>query len=134
MCHRGRPYLNLDLEEHHEGLKTSVANSIKRLLGSDNELVRFDDLRFQLKEKLKEAKRAGRKNLHMNTSISEYTELVETMKAKINLVKSKNSAKLKELEMEHYQKHGVLPEKTRGSHYYNILKEKKVASNILSIL
>ena len=48
-------YINLNLEEHNEGLKTSVGNYMKHLLGFDDELIRFDDLRF----KLKEAKRAG---------------------------------------------------------------------------
>ena len=52
-------------EEHQEGLKTSAGNSIKRLLGCDGDLVKFDDLRF----KLKEAKRAGT-HVHMTTSIS----------------------------------------------------------------
>ena len=34
--------INLDLEEHNEGLKTSVGNYIKHLLGSDDDLIRFD--------------------------------------------------------------------------------------------
>ena len=36
-------YFNINVEEHHEGLKTKVANSIKHLLGSDDDLVKFDD-------------------------------------------------------------------------------------------
>ncbi len=70
MCSSGpssSSYINLNLEEHHEGLKTSAGNSIKRLLGCDDDLVKFDDLRF----KLKKAKRAG-KHINMTTSISRY--------------------------------------------------------------
>ena len=103
-------YINLDLEEHNEGLKTSVGNYIKHLLGSDDDLIRFDDLRF----KLKEAKRAGNR-LYIKTSISE----------------SECVAKLKELEQKYFQQNGRLPAKTRGSHYYNILKERNVATAIL---
>ena len=42
-------FINLNLEEHDEGLKTSADNSIKRLLGCDDDLVKFDDFRFKLK-------------------------------------------------------------------------------------
>ena len=123
-------YLNVNVEEHDEGLKTTVANSIKHVLGCDDNLVKFDDLRFQLKE----AKHAGGNHLHMKTSISQYRQLVEKIKAKLKLVKSEKSAQLKELEQKHYQKHGMLPAKTRGSQYYNILKERNLATNILRIL
>ena len=40
------PNSNLNLDE---GLKTSARNSIKRLLGCDDDLVKFDDFRFKLK-------------------------------------------------------------------------------------
>ena len=39
-------FINLNLEEHDEGLKTSAGNSIKRLLGCDYDIVKFDDFRF----------------------------------------------------------------------------------------
>ena len=42
--------INLNPKELSEGLKTKVGNHIKRLLGSDDDLVKFDDLRFKLKE------------------------------------------------------------------------------------
>ena len=116
-------YINLDLEEHNEGLKTSVGNYIKHLLGSDDDLIRFDDLRF----KLKEAKRAGN-HLYIKTSVSEYEELVSKFKAKIRMVQSECVAKL---EQKYFQQNGRLPAKTRGSHYYNILKERNVATAIL---
>ena len=124
-------YLRVNVEEHSEGMKTSLANSIKHLIGSDDDLVRFDDLRFQLKE----AKRAGGNNLHsMANNISEYTELVEKIKDKIRFVKSNRSTKLKQLEKTYYQKHGVLPSKKSKSHYHNILKERNLAVNILRTL
>ena len=125
----GSSCINLNPEEHQEGLKTSVGNSIKRLLGSDDDLVRFDDLRF----KLKEAKKAGN-HLHMKTSISEYQNLASKFTAKIRLVQSERAAELKELEQKHFQQNGTLPAKTRGSHYYNILKERNVAINILRMI
>ena len=118
--------INLNLEEHNEGLKTTVGNCIKRLLGCGDDLVRFDDLRF----KLKEAKRTG--NLHrVKTSNSEYVHLASKFKAKIKLVHCDRLAKLSELEQVHLQKNGKLPAKTRGSHYYNILKERDLATGIL---
>ena len=80
---------------------------------------------------MKEAKHTGGSHLHMTTSISQYRELVEKIKTKVKLVKSVKSAKIKELEKMHYQKHGTLPAKIRGSHYYNILKERNVAIAIL---
>ena len=45
-------FINLNLDE---GLKTSAGNSIKRLLGCDDDLLKFDDFRF----KLKNAKQTG---------------------------------------------------------------------------
>ena len=107
--------MNLNLEECNEGLKSTVGNYIKRLLGCDDDLVKFDDLRFRLKE----AKQAGN-HLHMKTSISAYRDLVSNFKAKISLVLSECRAKIKELEQKHFQQNGKLPAKTRGSHYYNL--------------
>ena len=121
----GSSCINPNPEEHQEGLKTSVGNSIKRLLGSDDDLVKFDDLHL----KLKEAKKTGN-HLHMKTSVSEYQNLASKFTAKIRLVQSERAAELKELEL-HFQQNGTLPAKTRGSHYYNILKERNVAITIL---
>ena len=118
-------YLNVNLEEHNEGLKTLIANSIKHLIGSDNDLVEFDDLRFNLKK----AKQAGN---HIHTaSISEYKQVVKKIETKVKLVQSERAAKLKELEQKEFQKSGRLPAKTPGSHYYNILKERNLATKIL---
>ena len=120
--------LNLNHEEHDEGLKSSAGNYIKRLIGSDDDLVEFDHLRF----KLKAAKRAG-KRLNL-TSIQNYAELLVVFETKIRLVESDRAAKLKELEQTHFQKYGKLPAKTRGSHYYNIMKERNLAIAILRML
>ena len=120
--------LNLNHEEHDEGLKSSAGNYIKRLIGSDDDLVEFDRLRF----KLKAAKRAGKRL--KATSIQNYAELVTVFEAKITLVESDRAAKLKELEQTHFQNYGKLPAKTRGSHYYNILKERNLAIAILRML
>ena len=120
--------LNLNHAEHDEGLKSSAGNYIKRLIGSDDDLVEFDHLRF----KLKAAKRAGKRL--KATSIQNYAELLVVFEAKIRLVESDRAAKLKELEQTHFQKYGKLPAKTRGSHYYNILKERNLAIAILRML
>ena len=69
--------INLSLEEHQEGLKTTLGNHIKRLLGLDDDLVKYDDLRF----KLKAATKAGN-GVHMTTSISEYNKLGAKFKTK----------------------------------------------------
>ena len=61
--------INNGIEEHDERLKTSAGNCIKRLLGIDDNLVEFDDLRF----KLKAAMRVG-KNLK-RSSKQNYAEL-----------------------------------------------------------
>ena len=118
-------FINLNLDE---GLKTSAGNSIKRLLGCDDDLVKFDDFRF----KLKNAKRTGG-HIH-KTSISEYREMVGKFKTKVKLVQSERADKLKEMERKQFQLTGKLPAKTPGSHYYNILKERNLATNILRIL
>ena len=57
-CVRGKSVsycINFNLEQCNEGLKTSIGNNIKRLVGIDADLVRFDDLQFTLKA----AKKAG---------------------------------------------------------------------------
>ena len=117
-------FINLNLEEHDEGLKTLAGNSIKHLLGCDDDLVKFDDFRF----KLKNAKRAGG-HIH-KTSISEYREMVGKFKTKVKLVQSERADKLKEMERKQFQLTGKLPAKTPGIHYYNILKERNLATNI----
>ncbi len=118
--------INLNSDENHQGLKTSVGNSIKRLLRLDDDLIKFDDLRFRLKA----ARKAGN-HVHMKTSISEYNKLVAKFKTKISLVKSDLVANIKEVELKQFQTNGKLPAKTSGSHYYNLLKERNVASAIL---
>lgn len=45
-------FINLNLENHPEGLKTLLGNSIKKLMGCDDELVKFDALRFKRPRKL----------------------------------------------------------------------------------
>ena len=105
-------------EPPHGEMKTSIGNLINCLLGLDEDLVRYDDLRF----KLKETKKAG-KRMHQK-SISEYNALVAKFKPKIMLVESERAAELKQLERQHFQQHGNLPTKTKGSQYSNLLKEK----------
>lgn len=117
--------LNLDLEEHQEGLKTTVANCIKHLLGCDSDLEKFDDLRFKLKKAKKE------NHTHMKTSISQYTQMLTKIEKKVKLVLSERDAKLKELEHKEFQKSGKFPDKKPGSHYYKVRKERNLATNIL---
>ena len=112
-------------EPPHGEMKTSIGNLINCLLGLDEDLVRHDDLRF----KLKETKKAG-KRMHQK-SISEYNALVAKFKPKIMLVESERAAELKQLEKQHFQQHGNLPTKTKGSQYSNLLKERNVAKAIL---
>ena len=118
--------INFSLEENQEGLKTTLGNHIKRLLGLDDDLVKYDDLRF----KLKAATKAGN-GVHMTTSISEYNKLGAKFKTKIKLVRSERATELKELELTHFAEYGKLPAKTKGSQYYNILKDRDVATVIL---
>lgn len=119
-------FMNLNLEQHEEGLKTSVGNSIKRLLGCDVDLVEFDELRF----KLKEAQKTGQHKT-MTASISRYSHLSAKIQAKVKSLQSSRAAELKELERKHLLQYGKIPAKTRGSHYYNILKERDLAMAIL---
>ena len=67
------------------------------LLGCDDDLVKFDDFRFELKN----AKRAGG-HIH-KTSISEYREMVGKFKTKVKLVQSERADKLKEMERKQFQ-------------------------------
>ena len=103
-------FINLNLKEHDEGLKTLAGNSIKRLLGCDDDLVKFDDFRFELKN----AKRAGG-HIH-KTSISEYREMVGKFKTKVKFVQSERADKLKEMEHKQFQLTGKLPAKTPLQH------------------
>ena len=109
--------INFSLEENQEGLKTTLGNHIKRLLGLDDDLVKYDDLRLAA--------------TNMTTSISEYNKLGAKFKTKIKLVRSERATKLKELELTHFAEYGKLPAKTKGSQYYNILKYRDVATVIL---
>jgi hypothetical protein len=122
-------FINLNLEEHNEGLKTSVCNGIKRLLGCDDDLIKFDDLRSTLKR----AQRVGN-HVHIKTDMSEYKKMVRNMKTKVKLVESERAAKVKELEQKHFQQNGKLPPKTPGTDYYKILKERILATNILRFM
>ena len=90
-------------------------------------MVRFDDLRFELKQ-------ARCKLQHRTANISEYKELAKKIAVKIKLLKCAKSGTIEEIEKKHYQKHGTLPAKTRGTKYYNILKERGLASQILKLI
>ena len=57
--------------------------------------------------------------------------MASKFKSKIKLMHCDRIAKLSELEQVHFQKNGKLPAKTRGSHYYNILKERDIATGLL---
>ena len=122
-----RTYLTMSLAEHNQGMKTSVANSIKYLLGSDGDLVQFDELRIQLKQTKGHVR-------HRTTNIRQYKELSEKIIAKIKLLKSAKSAEIEVIEKRHYQKKGVLLAKTRGTPYYNLLKERELANKILRLM
>ena len=110
------------LETHEEGLKTSVGNCIKKLLGSDANLVEFDRLRF----KLKQAKRAG--NHMKSTSVSRYKHITASIKSRVISVKYQSEAELKEMEQ---KQNGKLPTKTPGTPYHNLLKQRNLAITIV---
>ena len=102
---------------------------MKRLIGLDESLVKFDELRFMLKA----AKKAG-SHVHMKTSVSEYNELVAKFKSKIKLMKSELAAKIKQLEQKYFQQNGTLPHKNSGSQYYKLLKDRNLAIAILKTI
>ena len=72
--------------------------------------------------------------MYVNTRIPKYRELVAKMESKVRLVQSEKAAELKKVELQYFHKHGKLPAKTPGSQYYNILKERNLATAILRTL
>ena len=117
-----------NLAERHVGLKTSTANSIKRLIDHDNDLVKFDEIRFKMKQSKQEGSHVSRADRLL------YKQIVKKIEMKVKLVQSKRDAQLKELERIELQHSGDLPAKTPGSRYYNILKQRNLAINILRSL
>lgn len=89
-------------------------------------MVKFDDLRF----KLKEAKKAGQ-HTHMATSVASYSQLATNLRIKVQFIQAGLSDELKQVENKHFQEHGTLPPKITGSHYSKTLKERNLATAIL---
>ena len=103
------------------GLQTSAGNST---LGSDDDVMTFDNLRF----KLKDAKRAGR---HPNKALSlKYKEVAEKMRCRVLSVKASMEKELTEMEQKHFRQHGKLPAKIKGSKYYNCISNRNLAIGI----
>lgn len=122
------PYIHLTLaeEEDDEGLKTSLATSIKKLLEHADGVTEFDQLRFKLKK-------ARKTNQHRNMKdmISRYTILAATLGTKVSNCRSKLHKQIQTLEQEHFQLHDKLPSKISNTQYSNLLRQRKLAVTIL---
>lgn len=118
-------FINLHLEEHQGGLKTTLGNSINRLLGCDDDLSKFDALRFQLKA----AKKAGSQGSHI--ALSSYNELAKKIGTKVRSTQQRLADEVKQTEYKHFKEHRSLPPKISGSHYSKLLKERNLATAIL---
>ena len=76
----GNSYIHLALEDVRGGLKTSMGNYMKRILGCDQDLVTFDQLRFSLKE--------DKKKTHNKAMVSRYNQLCCSLRARVLSQKS----------------------------------------------
>lgn len=120
------PYIHLTLPEADEGLKTSLATSIKKLLKNADGVTEFDQLRFKLK-KARETNKHG----NMTDMISRYNILAAKLGTEVSNCRSKLHTQIQDLEQEHYQLYDKLPSKTSNTNYSNLLKQMKLAVTIL---
>ena len=118
-------HINLGLEACDEGLKTSVGNIVKHLIGCDDDVLEFDSLRF----KLKTVKQAGRRP--NKERVLKYKQLSDKMKRRMSSFKAQREKELKEIEIEHLKEHGTLPSKISGSIYCITLKKRNLAMSVL---
>ncbi len=100
---------------------------MKRLLGSDKEITKFDALRY----KLKKAKKAGPNPQLSTTYIKLYKELAVKLGDRVRFTQSRLNQELKEMEHKHYAEHGTLPPKVTGSLYSSIISKRNLATTIL---
>ena len=119
-------YLHFALEEHDGGLKTSLGNSMEKLLRFDTDLADFDELRFTIKESRKRKKRGN-----MTEQIAKYQILAARLGAEIKSKQSELNKKLKHIEHQHLQAFNKLPTKATNKHYPRVLKLRNIATTIL---
>ena len=116
-------HIHAVLEKHNEGMKTSLGNSIKKLV-HDKRLEEFDDLRFNIKMAKKNKKQ-------YSDLISRYNLLSAQLGTKILTTQSKLNKSLTEIERQHLNEHSILPTKQTNSNYCKILKERNLATAVL---
>lgn len=124
-----RPHIHLALETHDEGLTSSLANSIKKLLQEDTPsfLGEFDTLRSRLKEI---AKKKGKqvKATHVTTR---YKQLTEKIGSTVLAKQHELEKLIADFESKYFMKHGMLPTKSLNLPYRNLLREKNLSTAIL---
>lgn len=116
-------HIHTSLERLDEGLNTSLANSIKKLL-PDISLTEFDTLRFRLKEALK------RKSTVSTNAQSKYKLLATEIGTTVLSKKTDLDEQVDDFERKHYQQHSVLPTKSTNPIYRNLMREKILATTI----
>ena len=119
-------YIDLNLEKHTEGLKTSLGNCLKKFFGADDDLTLFDELRFNIMKTKKTRKLSSKA-----PSISRYSQLSAKLSTQVLARQSELAKQLKDIEHDYFQKYGTFPNKTNSTEYSKILKEKNLATAIL---
>lgn len=114
-------------EECAEGLTTSLATSIRKLLPNES-LSEFDTLRFRLKEVT--AKNTTRINTKHMTA--KYKLLTAKIGNKVSSKQIELDQLIQDLENQHFRQHGILPAKNNNAPYHNLLRQKKLAKAILT--
>ncbi len=118
------PYINLLPQQEKQGLNSTLATCIERLLQNDtpSTLKEFDTIRTALKGATRKGKT---KNLESRYKLLEATLGTQVLARKTHLERM-----IHKMELENLEEFGTLPLK-RNSIYSNLLKDKKLATTIL---
>ena len=129
--------VNLDslLQEHvgsseasdDDKLKTKLATAIAKIIGTSDELKRFDNVRADLK-----AHKHAKEPLPTHKK-EEHDRLIALLQSQILHTKGELKDKVKKYELEYHKKKGHLPKPTLDQHYKSLLKALKYVKWLLSI-
>ena len=91
----------------------------------DDELISFDDLRFNIKEA-----KSNKMGMKSNVTLR-YKKLAASLGKKVLIKQAQLDEELQKIERAHFQDHNRLPNKDTNPRYSGLLKDRNVATAIL---
>ena len=124
--------INLEAEAnipsiHKSCLQTSLAAAFANVIGHDDAIMQFDQLRHRLKEAKKDKRQLpGYKKL-----TEQHEKLLSLLGTRVLKHRGELQQNIRKLEQDFFNTHGCLPTAEKDSQYANLIKQRNTAKNLL---